>query len=55
MSSTPIIPPGGMPPIPPHWREESDWIVLIEFLPKNDVEDRTQAAERTGTCWHMRR
>lgn len=24
MSSTPIIPPGGMPPIPPHWREESE-------------------------------
>jgi hypothetical protein len=48
MSSTPTIPPGGMPPIPPHWLEENDWIVLIEFLPKDDVEDRTQAAERIG-------
>lgn len=37
-----------MPPIPPHWLQENDWIVLIEFLPKDDIEDRTQAAERIG-------
>jgi hypothetical protein len=48
MSSVPTNPPGDMPPIPPYWNDEDDWIVLIEFLPKDDVEDRTQAAERIG-------
>jgi hypothetical protein len=48
MSSTPIIPPGGMPPIPPHWREESDWIVLIEFLREDDAEDRVRGTEAIG-------
>lgn len=48
MSSVPTNPPGDMPPIPPYWNDENDWIVLIEFLPKDDVEDRTQAAERIG-------
>jgi hypothetical protein len=48
MSSTPIIPPGGMPPIPPRWREENDWIVLIEFLRKDDTEDRVRGTEAIG-------
>jgi hypothetical protein len=48
MSSTPIIPPGGLPPIPPYWREESDWIVLIEFLRKDDAEDRARGTEAIG-------
>lgn len=48
MSSTPIIPPGGMPPIPPHWREESDWIVLIEFLRQDDTGDRVRGTEAIG-------
>jgi hypothetical protein len=48
MSSTPIIPPGGMPPIPPHWHEESDWIVLIEFLREDDAEDRVRGTEAIG-------
>ena len=48
MSSTPIIPPGGTPPIPPHWREESDWIVLIGFLRKDDAEDRVRGTEAIG-------
>jgi hypothetical protein len=48
MSSTPIIPPGGMPPIPPHWSEESDWIVLIEFLRNDDAEDRVRGTEAIG-------
>ncbi|MBB6142957.1 hypothetical protein HNQ77_000901 [Silvibacterium bohemicum] len=48
MSSTPIIPPGGTPPIPPHWREESDWIVLIEFLREDDAEDRVRGTEAIG-------
>jgi hypothetical protein len=48
MSSTPIIPPGGMPPIPPHWRGESDWVVLIEFLRKDDAEDRVRGTEAIG-------
>jgi hypothetical protein len=48
MSSTSIIPPGGMPPIPPHWREESDWIVLIEFPRQDDAEDRARGTEAIG-------
>jgi hypothetical protein len=48
MSSVPTNPPGDLPPIPPYWDDENDWIVLIEFLPKDDVEDRTEAAERIG-------
>jgi hypothetical protein len=48
MSSTPIIPPGGMPPIPPHWSEESDWIVLIEFLRKDDPENCVRGTEAIG-------
>jgi hypothetical protein len=48
MSSTPIIPPGDMPPIPPHWLEDSDWIVLIEFLRKDDIEDRVRGTEAIG-------
>src|ERR1700733_9148137 len=48
MSSVPTNPPGGVPPMPPYWNDEDDWIVLIEFLPKDDVKDRTQAAERIG-------
>jgi hypothetical protein len=47
MSSAPINPPSG-PVIPPFWRNESDWIVLIEFLPHHDAEDRAEAAERIG-------
>src|SRR5580698_2587383 len=47
MSSAPINPPGG-PVIPPFWRNENDWIVLIEFLPQHDAEDRAQATERIG-------
>jgi hypothetical protein len=48
MSSTPIIPPGDMPPIPPYWHEESDWIVLIEFLRQDDAEDRVRGTEAIG-------
>jgi hypothetical protein len=48
MSSAPTNPPGGLPPIPPYWNDENDWIVLIEFLPKDDVEGRTEAADRIG-------
>jgi hypothetical protein len=48
MSNAPIIPPGGMPPIPPYWREESDWIVLIEFLHRDDDEDRARGTEAIG-------
>ena len=48
MSSTPIIPPRGMPPIPPYWREESDWIVVIEFLRRDDDEDRARGTESFG-------
>ena len=37
-----------MPPIPPHLREEIDWIVLIEFLRKDDTEDRVRGTEAIG-------
>jgi hypothetical protein len=49
MSSTPIIPPGGTPPIPPHWREESDWISSpvnkAEFLRLLQSNDATACEE----------
>jgi hypothetical protein len=48
MSSTSIIPPGGMPPIPPHWREESDWIVLIEFPRQDDAKNRAHETKAIG-------
>ena len=48
MSNAPAIPPDGMPPIPPYWLEESDWIVLIEFLRQDDAEDRAHGTEAIG-------
>jgi len=48
MSNTPTIPPDSLPPIPPYWRDESDWIVLIEFLRADDKEDRTERAQAIG-------
>jgi hypothetical protein len=48
MSSMPTSPPGDTPPIPPYWSNENDWIVLIEFLPRHDAEDRARATEAIG-------
>jgi hypothetical protein len=48
MSSTPIPPPGSTPPVPPYWQDEDDWIVLIEFLRRDDPEDRVRAIESIG-------
>jgi hypothetical protein len=48
MGSTPNIPPGSIPPVPPFWREEQNWIVLIEFLVDYDEEDRARGAEAIG-------
>lgn len=48
MSSAPTGPPGGMPPLPPYWRDDEDWAVLIEFLPRYDAEDRERGAEAIG-------
>jgi hypothetical protein len=48
MSSMPNNPPGGSQPIPPHWNDENDWIVLIAFLPRHDAEDRARATEAIG-------
>lgn len=45
MSSAPTNPPGSMPPIPPYWQDEDDWIVLIEFLPRHDAEDRARGTD----------
>lgn len=47
MRSAPINPPGG-PHIPPFWRDEDNWIVLIEFLPQHDAEDRDRATQTIG-------
>jgi hypothetical protein len=48
MSNTPTIPPGSTPPVPPFWHNEDDWIVLIEFLRRDDDEDRARGAEAIG-------
>ncbi|WP_035351531.1 hypothetical protein [Edaphobacter aggregans] len=48
MSNTPTIPPGSTPPVPPYWSNEDDWIVLIEFLHRDDEEDRARATEAIG-------
>ena len=48
MSNTPTSPPGSTPQIPPFWRNEDDWIVLIEFLRKYDAEDRVRGTEAIG-------
>jgi hypothetical protein len=41
-------PPGNTPPVPPYWRDEDDWIVLIEFLRRDDDEDRARGTEAIG-------
>ena len=48
MSSAPTGPPGGMPPLPPYWRDDDDWVVLIEFVPRYDTDDRARGAEAIG-------
>ena len=48
MSSTPIPPSGNPPPVPPYWKDEDDWIVLIEFLRRDDPEDHARATESIG-------
>ncbi|WP_260706540.1 hypothetical protein [Edaphobacter flagellatus] len=49
MSNTPTIPPGGAPSVPPYWRDEGDWVVLIEFLRTDDAEDRARGIEAIGS------
>ncbi|HMH15295.1 MAG TPA: hypothetical protein VK578_19505 [Edaphobacter sp.] len=48
MSNTPTIPPGDTPPMPPFWRNEEDWLVVIEFLRRDDEEDRARGTEAIG-------
>jgi hypothetical protein len=48
MGSAPTIPPGHTPSVPPFWRNEMDWIVLIEFLRDDDPLDRARATEAIG-------
>lgn len=48
MASAPNIPPGNLPPVPPHWRSEADWILLLEFLRDDDREDRARGATAIG-------
>lgn len=38
-----------VPPQPENlWRDEEDWLVLIEFLRRDDEEDRARGAEAIG-------
>jgi hypothetical protein len=48
MGNTPTFPPGNTPPVPPYWRNEEDWITLLEFLRDDDKEDRQRGAEAIG-------
>ncbi len=49
MSKAPINPPpGDLPTIPAYWKDETDWIVLVVFLPWDNAEDRMQTAESIG-------
>jgi hypothetical protein len=47
MSNTPIIPPSSSP-MPPFWRNEEDWLVVIEFLRRDDEGDRARGTEAIG-------
>jgi hypothetical protein len=48
MSNAPTIPPAGPPPVPSFWGNEDDWIVVIEFLPRDDDENRARGTEAIG-------
>jgi hypothetical protein len=48
MSSAPTDPPGSLPPIPPYWTEELDWIVLVTFLPRQRPDALARATEGIG-------
>jgi hypothetical protein len=48
MSNAPTIPPGSLPPIPPFWGTRTNWIVLMEFLRRDDDEDRSRGTEAIG-------
>jgi len=47
MSNIPTIPPSSSP-TPPFWRNEDDWLVVIEFLRRDDDEDRARGTEAIG-------
>jgi hypothetical protein len=34
--------------MPPFWRNEEDWLVVIEFLRRDDEEDRARGTEAIG-------
>jgi hypothetical protein len=34
--------------MPPFWRNEEDWLVVIEFLRRDDEEDRVRGTEAIG-------
>lgn len=48
MSSAPTNPPSGLPPIPPYWTEELDWIALVTFLPRHRPDALARATESIG-------
>ncbi|MGD0446595.1 MAG: hypothetical protein ABSA39_21885 [Edaphobacter sp.] len=47
MSNTPAIPPSSSA-MPPFWHNEEDWLVVIEFLRRDDEEDRARGTEAIG-------
>ena len=51
MSSTPTPPPGSTPPVRPYRQDEDDWIVLIEFLRRDDDEDRARGTAAIGSLF----
>jgi len=48
MSNAPNTPSSNIPPVPPYWSNDQDWIVMIEFLRSDDEEDRARVAESIG-------
>lgn len=48
MSNTATTPQGNIPPMPTFRRNEEDWVVVIEFLRRDDEEDRAHGTEAMG-------
>ena len=42
------MPPQDESPFTPYWLDEKDWLCIIEFLPRDDEEQRAYGAEVIG-------
>jgi hypothetical protein len=42
------MPPDDAIPFTPYWLDEKDWLCIIEFLPRDDEEQRATGAEAIG-------